>query len=53
MAAEEFLSIMTAGAVAPYALEAALGWISRTFRSTRGANAPTWFRLQRNCKYSA
>ena len=53
MAPEELLSIMTAGAVAPYALEAALGWISRTFRSTRGANAPTWFRLQRNCTHSA
>lgn len=53
MEAEELLSIMTASAVAPYALEAALGWINRTFRCARGKNAPAWFRLQRNCTHSA
>ena len=53
MDAEELLSLMTVSAVAPYALEAAIGWISRTIRRTNGANAPAWFRLQRTCTRSA
>ncbi len=53
MEAEELLSIITAGAVAPYALEATLGWVRRTFRCARRANAPAWFRFQRNSTRSA
>ncbi len=53
MDTEELLTIMTAGAVAPYALEAALGWIRRTFTCKSGSNAPARFRLQRNCTRSA
>ena len=53
MDTEELFTLMTAGAVAPYALEAALGWIRRTFKCTSGANAPAGFRLQRNSTRSA
>jgi len=53
MEAEELLSLMTLGAIAPYILEAFLHWARRVTKSGFGANAPTWFRLQRDHTRSA
>lgn len=53
MEADDLLSLMTLGAVAPYALEALLHWTGRALKSVFGANAPTWFRLQGNVTRSA
>ena len=53
MEPDELLSLMTIGAVAPYALEAALHWTRCALKSAIGANAPAWFRLQKNCTRSA
>lgn len=51
---EELLSLITLGAVAPYALEAIFRKISTThFRSVIGAYAPTWGRLQKHGTYAA
>jgi hypothetical protein len=46
MEADDLLSLMTLGTVAPYALEALMHWSGRAMKSVFGANAPTWFRLQ-------
>lgn len=48
MDAEDLLSLMTLGAVAPYAVEALLRWVTRTIKPGFGAKAPAWFRLQGN-----
>ena len=48
MEAEDLLSLMTLGAVAPYALEALFRRLGRTLRTILGACAPAWFRLQEN-----
>jgi len=50
---EELLSLITLGAIAPYALEAVLRNASSAFRFRIGAYAPAWLRLQRNSTHSA
>lgn len=53
MDAEELLSLMTLGAVAPYILVALPCWLRRLTKSAFGAHAPTWVRLQGTCTHSA
>ncbi len=54
MEPEELLSLITLGAVAPYALEAIFRKFStRNFRSIIGAYAPTWSRLQKHGTHAA
>ena len=50
---EELLSLITLGAIAPYALEAVLRNVLRSFRATIGASAPAWLRLQKSGTHSA
>lgn len=44
---EELLSLVTLGAIAPYALEAVVRNASSSFRSLIGAYAPAWLRFQK------
>lgn len=53
MEADELLSLMTLGAVAPYALEGLLHWAGRAMKPVFGAIAPTWIRLQGSFTRSA
>lgn len=46
MNAEELLSLITLGAVAPYALEALVRSTVHIMKSGFGAKAPAWLRLQ-------
>ncbi len=50
---EELLSLVTLGAIAPYALEAVVRNASRSFRFLIGAYAPAWLRLQKSGTHSA
>jgi len=54
MEPDELLSLITLGAIAPYALEAIFRNIStKTFRSVIGAYAPSWSRLQKRGTHPA
>ena len=53
MESNEFLPLMTLGAIAPYVLEALLYRIRRAFRSGIGAHAPAWLHLQKNRSHAA
>ena len=53
MEPEELLSLMTLGAIAPYALEAVLRGARTFVRSAIGAYAPEWRHLQDKGTHSA
>lgn len=53
MNAEELLSLMTIGAVAPYIVVAAPGWVRRVTRLAFGAHAPGWSRHHGHCSRTA